>query len=490
MAILLMLLILTSTLVGAVSVSPDRAGLLADLELLLQWGDRASGSPNEKSAAKLIGDRFRELGLQVETQSFTVRGIQSQNVIGIKPGSDPHAGIITVTAHYDSARAGVPGANDNASGTVVMLELARLWAERVTSSTLQFIAFGAEEHGMLGAQHYLTTPQAENVALNLNLDMVGKGGKISLDRAPVWLIRAIAQSARQHGYPFVLHYATLAAMRSDGSPTDSRPFADRGIPTVSLTSAEGMEDHNYHSPADNLANVNGEDLLRAAVVVNDLLARYDGQQVPWGERHFAALTILGRLVIVPGWVSYTTVVAAALLWFGLWWSRRRREERLWPAVKRGLGILGSWAVVAAAVEVVSGNGYPWPYLIAVLVATLLHWLIGNRSRGTKSMGSADGLSLIGIPVALMLLCAALTAWDYALMIALVLIPATATAISDYRWCRLAWWIVALVPFLYLSASNWLPRAETLFFILEIAYIPTLGLMTAQLVRSWAKPDRP
>ncbi len=489
----MIVMILMTTLVGASPSSPDKDGMSADLDLLLGWGDRASGSPNEKSAAKLIGDRFRELGLSVETQSFTDRGIQSQNVIGIKPGSDPKAGVITVTAHYDSAAPGVPGANDNASGTVVMMELARLYSDRVTSSTIQFIAFGAEERGLLGAQHYITSPHAENVALNLNLDMVGRGGKISLDRAPAWLIKAIAQSARAHDYPFELHFGTMAALRTDGSPTDSRPFATKGIPTVSFASAEGLEDANYHSPSDNRANITGEDLLRVAVVVNDLLERYDGQRVPWGDRNFIAFSVLGRLLVIPGWISYLLIAAALLVWLARFYLSIRGSGSSWSRLGRAGG---RWIAMAVAIELIAvlryrlmpGSGYPWHYLIALLPSFAICWLIDGRSDKRQDQETAEMPIAIGIPVALMVLCLMNAACDYALMVALAIMPATAVAVSKSRRGRLAWWIVAMVPFLYLSASNWLPRAGTIRLILELAYIPTLGLMAARVLRSWAKPE--
>ncbi len=492
-AVLVILMSLTVTLVGASPGTPDREGMLSDLDLLLGWGDRASGSANEKNAAKLIADRFRELGLQVETQNFTERGVQSQNVIGIKPGSEPRAGVITVTAHYDSASPGIPGANDNGSGTVVMMELARLWADRVTSSTIQFIAFGAEERGLLGAQYYVNSPQAESVVLNLNLDMVGQGGKVGLDRAPAWLITAIAQSSRKHDYPFVLHYGTMAAMRVDGSPTDGRPFASKGIPTVTFTSAEGLEDHNYHQPADNRANVHGDDLLRIAVVVDDLLERYDGQRVPWGDRHFIAFSLLGRLVVIPGWVSYLFIAAALLAWLALFSASMHDRGGHW----RNLGRAAvRWIVMVLAVELVAilryrlipGPGYPWHYLIALLASFIICWLADGRSDKREDQGRAIMLTAIGFPVALALLCLGDASWDYAFMAALAILPATAVAVSNGRWNRLAWWTTALVAFLYLSASNWLPRAGTIRLILEFAYIPSLAMMAAQVVRGWARVE--
>ena len=100
----------------------------------------------------------------------------SQNVIGTLKGTDPEQGIIYLGAHYDSVSAG-PGANDDASGVGAMLEGARVLSseECRTEATLKFIAFGAEETGLDGSEHYVVEKEDEVMKRGfgmINLDMI------------------------------------------------------------------------------------------------------------------------------------------------------------------------------------------------------------------------------------------------------------------------------------------------------------------------------
>ena len=83
----------------------------------------------------------------------TERKSYSLNVIGEKAGTDFADEIVVICAHYDSHWR-IPGAADNAGGTAVMMELARVLAGRASKRTLRFIAFAAEETGLYGSTHY------------------------------------------------------------------------------------------------------------------------------------------------------------------------------------------------------------------------------------------------------------------------------------------------------------------------------------------------
>ena len=96
-------------------------------------------------------------------------------MVAVKKGTS--AQEIIVGAHYDSADAG-PGADDNASGLAVMLEVARLISSQATPYTIRFIAFGAEESGLLGSYAYLnqmSQEEFENVIAMINLDSLIAG---------------------------------------------------------------------------------------------------------------------------------------------------------------------------------------------------------------------------------------------------------------------------------------------------------------------------
>src|SRR5438094_7823949 len=133
----------------------------------------------------------------------TGASLPARNVIGVLPGTNPalNGQALIVSAHYDhlgfgwpDARAGAkgqlhPGADDNASGVAVMLELARLMANARPERSIIFAAFAAEEAGMQGARHYVRAAQAPGAAFplsahiaDLNLDMVGRlaDGKVTI----------------------------------------------------------------------------------------------------------------------------------------------------------------------------------------------------------------------------------------------------------------------------------------------------------------------
>jgi hypothetical protein len=113
-----------------------------------------------------------------------VKGYQSQNVIGYVPGKKYPDAFIVISAHYDHlGRMGkdtyFPGANDNASGTTLMLELARHYArpENQPDYSVAFMAFGAEEVGLIGSRYYTEHPlfPLSDIKFMINLDLLGTG---------------------------------------------------------------------------------------------------------------------------------------------------------------------------------------------------------------------------------------------------------------------------------------------------------------------------
>ena len=140
-------------------------------------GVRAAGTDNEGRAAAYIASEFIKTGLDTRIQAFPAWDYYSQNVVATKRGLDGGAGTIYVGAHYDSVIWG-PGANDNASGTAVLLEVARLLATEPLSPTLTFIAFGSEERGLGGSGAFVASMshlERLRARAMFNLDCIGWG---------------------------------------------------------------------------------------------------------------------------------------------------------------------------------------------------------------------------------------------------------------------------------------------------------------------------
>ena len=187
----------------------SRTRLQHDVEFLAgkALAGRGLGSVELDRAADYIAGQFRAAGLQaggdvpqsyfqVWRQPVEVLGgtVTLKNVIGRLPGTDPQfAGeSLVIAAHYDHFGRGEyadhagdrgklhPGADDNASGVAVMLELARVLARQPQPRSVVFVAFSGEETGRLGSRYYVQHAGAypvERIIAMLNLDTVGRLGE-------------------------------------------------------------------------------------------------------------------------------------------------------------------------------------------------------------------------------------------------------------------------------------------------------------------------
>ncbi|HEX5718519.1 MAG TPA: M20/M25/M40 family metallo-hydrolase [Thermoanaerobaculia bacterium] len=222
---------------------------------------RPTGSPAEARAAAYIEKSLAAEGYRVERQPVPLPGGESANVVAF-PELDPSVDrYLLVGAHYDTV-VGSPGANDNASGVAVLLELARVLAARPARLPVVFVAFGAEEgrpgpqHQSLGgSRHYaqgLSPAAARNLAAMINLDMIGRGD-VLLSTLRINMKRGVHQRmlglAGRLGVPAREHFTPQVS--------DSVPFASRGIETGWLWT--GVEP-SYHSPLDTPEKVTPETL--------------------------------------------------------------------------------------------------------------------------------------------------------------------------------------------------------------------------------------
>ncbi len=134
--------------------------------------------------------KFQEFGYaDVSYDTFTYNGQQCHNVICVKPGSAEPDKVIVIGGHYDSinfdsdALVFAPGADDNASGTTVVLELARILKNVDTKKTIVFVAFSAEEVGLVGSEVIANRMYNDGVDIEvmLNFDMVAYTEGANLD---------------------------------------------------------------------------------------------------------------------------------------------------------------------------------------------------------------------------------------------------------------------------------------------------------------------
>lgn len=221
-----------------------------------------SGSEGRALRERLQNGPVR-VGVVVDAETATR---QSRNVIAIRPGRRAEA--IVVGAHFDSVSAG-PGANDNASGTATVLELARYFAQRDYPYTLYFVAFGAEEIGLRGSRHFVgALPDGARSSLRamINVDMVGVGDQERFSGAAE-LVDMASEAADAISF---VNYTTNAGSAGGGS--DHASFDRAGVPVLFINRSN---DPNYHSPRDRAEIVDPDALAlagRLAIGVLDRLA--------------------------------------------------------------------------------------------------------------------------------------------------------------------------------------------------------------------------
>jgi len=263
---------------------------------------RGPGSPGSARAADMITRNFEAIKLVPGgdagyVQSFTIDGggespVVLRNIIGIVPGTNPaYAGqSVVVGAHYDHLGRGLgisresrfegrihPGADDNASGVAVLIELARYFAGTAPERTIVFAAFSGEETGRLGSKHYVSAmkrfPPAKTIGM-INLDTVGRLG----DRK---LLVLGAESADEWVHIFRgAGYVTGVDVTTVTEPLDSSDqvsFHEARVPAVQLF-AGPHED--YHRPTDSVDRIDASGLVNVAAVATEAIEYLASRPTP------------------------------------------------------------------------------------------------------------------------------------------------------------------------------------------------------------------
>lgn len=246
---------------------------------------RKAGSEGGKAAAEYIEQTFdSKLGLNTRTHYFTevLEDGNFCNIIGGIEGIQPNKYIV-VGAHYDhlgTKRGKIyHGADDNASGTAALLEVARLMTERNyrPQHTILFVAFDAEEMGLYGSEAFVEKHglSDQNVKVMINMDMVGwlKDGELNIEGTGTLegSDGMLDRLASKHN--ITLHTKSFETSRLTG--TDTEAFAQAGIPTLSLNTGF---DSPYHQPEDTADKIDYQGLAKITKFVSDLIVEVDGDK--------------------------------------------------------------------------------------------------------------------------------------------------------------------------------------------------------------------
>lgn len=257
-------------------------------------------SPTGKGLAQLQ----KEIDETLQPRSFLIPGViarlqvslirekgRAANVIGMLPGRDPtlREEAVVIGAHYDHLGRGGetslapdrygeihPGADDNASGVVGVLALAKAFAKLGAKRTLIFVAFDGEEMGLLGSSHYVKNPPwpIEKTYAMINLDGIGR---LTNDR--VYLLgvdsakelRSLVQEAAR-GFQLQLNISGDVF-----GPSDHTPFYAKERPVLMFFTGPHLD---YHRPSDTPEKINGEGLERVVRLILKTVAKLADRAEP------------------------------------------------------------------------------------------------------------------------------------------------------------------------------------------------------------------
>ena len=242
---------------------------------------RKAGTEGIEKAAKYIESQFKKIGLKYFNnnsfrQTFNYKNKRSRNqeelnlfnVIGFLEGNEKKDEIVVISAHYDhlgmkSSGAGdliFNGANDNATGVAAVLALAEYFKSKNNNSrSILFIAFTAEEMGLVGSNYFGKTISPESIVAGINIEMIGKESPFGPNTA--WLtgfqrsnfgkiIQKNLSSSEFKIYPdpFISYRLFFRS--------DNASFARLGIPAHTFSTSPMDKDLDYHKVTDEASTLN------------------------------------------------------------------------------------------------------------------------------------------------------------------------------------------------------------------------------------------
>jgi hypothetical protein len=266
---------------------------------------RGFGTKGLDRTAEFIAGKFKEAGLEPAGdragsyfQTWEDRGGDPEhnaimkNVVGVIPGKSPErqAQSLVVGAHYDHLGLGWPdvreghkgqihhGADDNASGVAVLLELARVLGKRLKPDrSVVFVAFTGEEARRKGSRYYVANQKlypSEKAIGMLNMDTVGRLGKKKLLVLGAGSAREWIHILRGVGY---VTGVQVEIVSEELDSSDQKSFQEAGVPAVQLFTGPHLD---YHRPTDTVDKVDSGGLLKVASVAKEVIEYLANREEP------------------------------------------------------------------------------------------------------------------------------------------------------------------------------------------------------------------
>ena len=215
------------------------------------------------SAVELVRRKARNVRIAVRQREYDG---ESHNVVAEIPGKRDE--FITLTAHYDSTSLS-HGAYDNMTGCAGLLGVMDALKDMELNYGLRFVFCGSEERGLLGSKAYVRDHEDElkNTVLNINLDMIGSvmGKFIARASAEDKLAHYLSYMGAELGFP--------VSAKTGVYSSDSTPFADKGVPAVSLARLAGGNVAPIHCRYDRMDVLSMDQLSRDIAFITEFTRR-------------------------------------------------------------------------------------------------------------------------------------------------------------------------------------------------------------------------
>ncbi len=287
LALVVLALTATGQTIDSMVANVSGAAIFSTIAGLQAFGTRSFSAGNNKEISTWLRSRFNAEGLtDVAFDPFIYSSTALSNVVATIQGIQHPDKEIVVGGHFDSVPAG-PGADDDASGTAAVLEIARVIAASGyrPSATIRFVAFMAEEAGLVGSGHYAADAKSDgrDIIMMINFDMIAytssanSGNRVYVDQYVSGPGLATLASSAATTYTSLTPVITTQYSTS----VDANSFAARGYPAVNFI--EYVFNPYYHSASDLIGKLDSSyacDITRAGLATILLLDQQLAASVP------------------------------------------------------------------------------------------------------------------------------------------------------------------------------------------------------------------
>jgi Peptidase family M28 len=413
------------------------------------------GSPFHDNVRDYILDVLTKLELRPEVQVSERRDPSSnevfklQNIVARLPGIEAGKGTLFLVAHYDTVPQS-PGASDDGSGVVTLLEVLRaLKARPLLKRDVVLLFSDGEELGLRGAKAFLKRPVDRENSLVLNFEARGSRGPVFMFETGENNYWTIKEFGKVVPFPFA-NSLSEEIYQSLSNDTDFTVFKDQGWQGFNFAYIGGLE--NYHSGSDSLSNVDPRSIQHQGSYALSLVSHFGNLELhPRPQGNAVFFDVLGKEFIsyAEGFVRPIALIISALL-IGI---------LVWGSVNQTISL--SWSAFGLLVFVACA-------VCSLFVTTLI-------AGGLNLLVSESTLQQQRIPLLL-----GLAALNVSLITVIYQIAARYCSFKNLSAGTLAGWLLCM-----LAVSFYFPRAS---YIVQWSLLASIGAFAINVSLRLSKPN--